>query len=432
MNGLAKRLAAGVFAAAFIFTVGLTAADLKLEKKVRSAVDGLTAELISIRRDIHANPELGLDLKRTSSIVADFFRKHGLEVRTGYATSGVLGILKGGKPGPIVAMRGDMDALPLTEDTGLPFASKVTTIVNGRDTGVMHACGHDVHTTMLLGTAAALAAVRDELHGTILFIAQPGEECCAGAARMIEDGIFKDLKPEAIFAYHVDDTLKAGFIGYTSGFASANVDDFVLKVKSAGGHGADPSRCVDPIVVGAQIVTGLQVMISRQIDVQDPTVITVGAFHAGTADNIIPREAELRGTVRTYGDTPRGSTIEKIKRLIAKTCEASGAEYELVFDPGLPSMFNDPDLLTRMLAVAGRVLGNGEFLVDQKPGMGGEDFAFFSRVAPSVMLNLGVVPPDLVATAVHSPHFVADEAAMPIGVNLMADIILDRLSPSRK
>lgn len=432
MNDPNKRLAAVVFAAAFIFTAGLTAADLKLEKKVRSAVDGLTAELISIRRDIHANPELGLQEKRTSAIVADFFRKNGLEVRTGYSVTGVLGILKGGKPGPVVAMRGDMDALPLTEGTGLAFASKVTAVVNGRETGLMHACGHDIHTTVLLGTAAALAAVRDELRGTILFIAQPGEECCAGAARMIDDGVLKDFKPEAIFAYHVDDTLKAGFIGYTSGFASANVDDFVLKIKSAGGHGADPSKCVDPIVVGAQIVTGLQVMISRQIDVQDNTIITVGAFHAGTADNIIPREAELRGTVRTYGETQRKSTAEKIKRLIAGTCGASGAEFELDYEFGLPSMFNNPDLLTRMLTVAGRVLGGDEALVDQQPGMGGEDFAYFSQAASSVMLNLGVVPPDLVATSVHSPLFVADEAAIPIGVNLMADIIIDRLSAGRR
>lgn len=401
--------------------------ESKQEKQIRVLTESITPELISIRRDIHANPELGLQERRTSAIVADYFRKLSLEVITGIAETGVVGILKGARPGPVVAMRGDMDALPITEETGLPFASRVKTIYEGRETGLMHACGHDIHTTVLMGTANVLSKLRSELSGTVLFIAQPGEECCQGAAKMIEQGIFRHYLPSAIFAYHVDDTLKAGSIGYTSGFASANVDGFVLVIKSEGCHGADPSKCVDPIVVGANIVTALQVMVAREINVHNNTVITVGAFHSGTADNIIPESAVLKATVRTYGEGQRQAVSEKIKRLIANICQAYGASFDLNYDFGLPSMYNDPDLIREILPAAERILGGKAALVEQLPEMGGEDFAYFSKVAPSVMLGLGVVPVDLEKTSVHSPYFIADETSIQVGVKLMANIIANYL-----
>ena len=403
-----------------------------LEKRIKALAETLAPELIDLRRDIHANPELGLRETRTSALVADHFRKLGLEVRTGYATTGVIGILKGGKPGPVVAMRGDMDALPITEETGLPFASKVRAVVDGRETGLMHACGHDIHTTLLLGVASVLAAVRADLPGTVVFVAQPGEECCDGARLMIADGAFADPVPEAFFAYHVDDTLKAGRIGYASGFMSANVDGFSLEIKSEGCHGASPWLCVDPVVVGAQIVTALQVMISREFSVHDNTVITVGSFHAGSAPNVIASSARLEATVRNYGEKQRLVLRDRITRLVANICESAGALYDLDYQFGTLSVYNDPDLTARALAVAGRVLGSKAALVEQKPEMGGEDFSYFGTIAPAVMLNLGVVPPDLDATAVHSPTFLADEAAIPIGVDLMANIIVDRLTrPAR-
>jgi amidohydrolase len=404
-----------------------------LESRVKAVTDKLAAELIAIREDIHCHPELGLDLPRTSGIVADYFRKLGLEVRTGYAKTGVLGILKGGKPGPVVAMRGDMDALPITEETDLPFASKVKAVVDGRETGVMHACGHDIHTTVLLGVAAVLSAVKADLPGTVVFVAQPSEEpAVSGAKLMIEDGAFKDVVPAAFFAYHVHETLKAGRIGYTPGFACANVDGFRLTVKSKGCHGASPNLCVDPIVVGAEIVTALQVMVAREIDVYDNTIITVGSFHAGTAPNIIPDSAELRATVRTYGDDQRQLLKEKITRLVTGICEAAGASFELDYEFGSPSMYSDPDLLAGALVTAERILGSKAALVEQKPEMGGEDFSYFRKIAPSVMLGLGVVPSNLESTEVHSPTFMADEAAIPIGVNLMANIILDHQLKSAK
>ena len=433
-----RRLAATAAVAAAVAAVPFTALRAQtypstpLEKRIKALTDRLAPELIEIRRDIHCNPEIGNRLPRTAAIVVDHFRKLGLEVRTGYAESGVVGILRGGRPGPVVAMRGDMDALPITEETGLPFASKVRAVVDGRETGLMHACGHDIHTTLLLGVASVLAAVRADLPGTVVFVAQPGEECCDGARLMIADGAFADPVPEAFFAYHVDDTLKAGRIGYASGFMSANVDGFSLEIKSEGCHGASPWLCVDPVVVGAQIVTALQVMISREFSVHDNTVITVGSFHAGSAPNVIASSARLEATVRNYGEKQRLVLRDRITRLVANICESAGALYDLDYQFGTLSVYNDPDLTARALAVAGRVLGSKAALVEQKPEMGGEDFSYFGTIAPAVMLNLGVVPPDLDATAVHSPTFLADEAAIPIGVDLMANIIVDRLTrPAR-
>jgi amidohydrolase len=403
-----------------------------LEKKVKAMTEKLAPELVAIREDIHCHPELGLDLPRTSGIVADYFRKLGLEVRTGYAKTGVIGILKGGKPGPVVAMRGDMDALPITEETDVPFASKEKAFVEGRETGVMHACGHDIHTTMLLGVAAVLASVKADLPGTVVFVAQPGEECCGGANLMIEDGAFKDIVPAAFFAYHVDDTLKAGRVGYASGFMSANVDGFTLEIKSEGCHGASPWSCVDPIVVGAEIVTALQVLVAREFSVHNNTVITVGSFHGGSAPNIIPRSVRLEATVRNYGDDQRRILQEKITRLVTNICEAADASFDLGYEFGTMSVYNDPALTSGALATAERVLGSKAALVEQKPEMGGEDFSYFGTIAPAVMLNLGVVPPELEATAVHSPTFIADEAAIPIGVNLMSNIILDHQMKAAK
>ena len=396
-----------------------------VEKKIKALTDKIAPDLIAMREDIHCHPELGLQEKRTSALAADYLRKLGLEVRTGFATTGVLGVLKGGKPGPVVAMRADMDALPITEETGLPFESKERATIDGREVGLMHACGHDIHTTVLLGVASVLAQMKSELPGTVLFILQPGEECCAGAEKMIQDGAFKDDKPQAFFAYHVDDTLKAGKLGYSPGFSSANVDGFRLVINSEGCHGANPNLCVDPIVVGSQIVIALQVMISRELDVNHNAVITVGSFHAGTAPNIIPRSAELNATVRNYGEDQRQLLKEKITRLVTNLCGAAGATFQLSYEIGTPSVYNDPALLKEVLPVAERVLGGKAALVEELPEMGGEDYAYFAKLAPAVMLGLGVVPVDRDKTSVHSPTFVADEAGIPLGVNLMANVILD-------
>jgi amidohydrolase len=403
-----------------------TAAAKPMDAKLKAAAGEIASELIAVRRDIHAHPELGFQEKRTAGIVAAWFERLGLEVRTGIGGTGVLGVLRGGKPGPVVMMRGDMDALPITEETPLTFASKASAVVDGRECGLMHACGHDIHTTLLLGTASVLARFRKDLPGTVLFVAQPAEELTdSGAAAMIADGVFRDIEPGAAFAYHVDDTLKTGFVHYALGWASANCDEFTLTIKSEGCHGADPDACVDPIVVGARIVTDLQVLIARQLDVHNDTVITVGAFHGGSASNIIPREARLKATVRTYGEDHRALVKAKIERLIRNTCAASGADYALDYRYGTPARYDDPALVGEILPTAERVLGSKDRLLQAAPEMGGEDFSYFARLMPAAMLSLGVVPKDAAGTSVHSPTFIADEDAIPLGVALMSTVIWD-------
>ncbi len=416
-------------AAASLLIFGAAAANpaqvRDADRRISAIVQEIGPELIAVRRDIHAHPELSTQETRTAALVADRFKALGLEVRTGIAGTGVLGILRGGKPGPVVGLRGDMDALPITEDTGLPFASTVRAVLGGRETGVMHACGHDIHTTVLMGVATVLSRLRPEIAGTVLFIAQPAEESVGGAARMIREGVFRDIKPAAMFGVHVDDSAPAGVIKYVPGYAMANVDSAALSVLSEGGHGAHPNICVDPIVVASQIVVALQVLVARQIDVHDDTVITVGSFHAGTVSNIIPERADLKATVRTFGDDQRKVVREKIERTIANICEASGAKYTLEYSFGTPATYNDPALTMEAVAVAERLLGKANVVRDA-PGMGGEDFSYFGREMPAAMLYLGVEPKGSTAT-LHSPLFTADEDGIAVGVRVLSAVLLDKL-----
>jgi amidohydrolase len=399
---------------------------VNVDERIAALTREIAPGLIPIRRDLHQHAELSLQETRTAALVSEYFTKLGLEVRTGIGGTGVLGILRGGKPGPVVGMRADMDALPIVEETGLAFASKEKAVRDGKEYGTMHACGHDVHTTVMLGTAAVLSRMKADLPGTVLFVAQPAEEHGGGADKMIRDGLFRDVKPGAMFAYHVDDTAPAGVIKYVPGFALANVDSFSLSIFSEGCHGANPHLCVDPVVVGAQVVIALQVMISRELNVHRNTVITVGSFHAGSASNIIPPRADLQATIRTYGDDQRKLVREKIERTIAKLCEAAGARHSLDYELGTPATYNDPALTREAVAVAERLLGK-ENLVEDLPDMGGEDFSFFGRIVPSAMLFLGVQPKGSTAT-LHSPFFVADEEAIPVGVRVMSSVLWDYLS----
>ena len=424
-----KRVFFGVFCVSLFFLPNaLFPLEKVTEKKIQDIIKEITPDLISIRRDIHCHPELSSQEKRTAALVSEYFQKLGLEVKTGLGGTGILGVLRGGKPGPVVGMRGDMDALPITEETNLPFASKVKAQIDGREVGVMHACGHDIHTTLVLGVANVLSRLRKDLPGTVLFIAQPAEEWGDGANRMLQDGVFKDIKPQALFAFHVEDTIPAGYIKYTPGYSGANCDGFILKIKSEGCHGADPSSCVDPIVVGSQIVIALQVMISREIDVHKDTVITVGSFHAGSASNIIPKEADLSATIRSYGEDQRKLLKEKVTKLVTNLCEAAGAEYELNYYYGTPALFNNPGLLKEIFPSVEKALGGKKFLTEDLPSMGGEDFSYFAQETPAVMLGLGVLPKDVPKTSVHSPTFVADEESIPVGIKVMCSIILDYLA----
>ncbi len=408
---------------------GLHAQIPDVDSKIAAIVREIAPELIAVRRDIHAHPELSLQETRTAALVAGRFKALGLEVRTDIGGHGVLGILRGSKPGPVVGLRGDMDALPITEETGLPFASKAKGVRDGKEYGVMHACGHDIHTTVLLGVATVLARLQKEIAGTVLFVAQPAEEYGGGAAVMLRDGVFKDVKPAAMFSLHVDDTAPAGIIKYVPGFALANVDSASFAVLSEGCHGANPDLCADPIVVASQIVVALQVMISRQLDVHDDTVVTVGSFHAGSASNIIPPRADLRATIRTYGDAQRQRVREKIERTIANICAASGARYTLDYQMGTPATYNDPALIGDAVAVAERILGKASVIQDL-PDMGGEDFSYFAREVPSAMLFLGVEPKGSTAT-LHSPYFTADEDGIGVGVRVLSAVLIDKLDRLR-
>jgi amidohydrolase len=397
-----------------------------LDAKIEEIVRAITPDLVALRRDIHAHPELSLAETRTAALVADRLRALGLEVRTGIGGTGVLGVLRGGKPGPVVGFRADMDALPIVEETGLPFASKERAVRDGREVGVMHACGHDVHTTVLLGVATVLSRLKSDVAGTVLFVAQPAEEVGEGARAMLEDGLFRDVKPAAMFAFHVDDSAPAGIITYVPGHVTANADSFSLTVFSEGCHGANPHLCLDPVVVGAQVVLALQVMISRRLDVHSDTVITVGSFHAGTASNIIPQRADLRATVRTYGEDQRRLVREKIEQTIAGICQAAGARYSLDYAYGIPSGANDPGLTKQAAAVAERVVGKTN-IVQGEPRMVAEDFSYYGRERPAVFLWLGALPKESTAT-LHSPHFMVDEDAIPVGIRVMAAILLDALA----
>jgi amidohydrolase len=423
-----KKAIYGIVALLLLFGLFALAAPVDKnvrDRKVDEIVSRIAPSLIEIRRDIHCHPEYGLREMRTSAIVADYFRTLGLEVKTGIGGTGVLGILRGALQGPVVGMRADMDALPITEETGLPFASKEKMLLDGKEVGLMHACGHDIHTTMLLGVAQVLSELRGSLGGTVLFVAQPAEETVGGAAAMLKAGLFAEIKPEAMFAFHVEDTIPAGQVLYTAGDATANVDGFDLAIESTGCHGSNPWNCVDPITVGAQVVTALQVMVAREIDVNNNTVVTVGSFHAGTARNIIPQKAELEATIRTYGEDQRRLVREKIERLVRNVCGAAGAPYKLDYEIGTSSVYNDPRLLQGIMPTIERVLGGKKFARETPPDMGGEDFSDFAREVPSVLLWLGVVPAGMAKTSLHSPTFLADEQSIPVGVRLMSAIILD-------
>jgi amidohydrolase len=396
-----------------------------VDRKIEALTGEVLPRLVDICRDIHAHAELSLQETRTAALVAEYWRGLGLEVRTGVGGTGVVGILRGGKPGPVAGMRADMDALPIVEATNLPYASRQKAVRDGQEYGTMHACGHDVHTTVMLGVSAVLARMKADLPGTVLFVAQPAEEHGDGALSMLKDGVFRSGKPEAMFAFHVDDTAPAGVIKFVPGDALANVDGFRLAVLSEGCHGANPNLCVDPVVVGSQVVIALQVMISRELNVHRNTVITVGSFHAGSASNIIPPRADLRATVRTYGEEQRRLVRDKVERTVSAVCAAAGARYEFEYDFGTPSVYNDPALMKEAVETAGRVLGPKN-VVQELPDMGGEDFAYFAREVPSALLLLGVQPPGATAT-LHSPYFIADEKAIPVGVRVMAAVLWDYL-----
>ena len=414
-------------------TACLLSALLAAAAPVAAQSDPLDAKVVAWRRDIHQHPELGNREFRTQKLVMEHLRRLGLQPKA-IGGTGVVAVLRGGEPGPRIALRADMDALPVTEQGTLPFASKVTTQYNGETVGVMHACGHDGHTAILMGVAEALSARRAELPGEVLFVFQPAEEGppageTGGAPRLLEEGLFREFKPEAMFGLHVNTTLNVGEIGYRSGPFMAGADSFAITVKGRGTHGARPWLGVDPIVTAAAIVTGAQSIVSRRTDIARlPAVITFGAIKGGNRGNVIPDEVTLLGTIRSFDPAVREQLFAQLRGLAEGVAAANGASVELKLPDGKPNpvVLNDPALTARALPVLQR-----EASVREIPLVtGAEDFAYYAREVPSLFFFVGVVPAGqdpATAASNHSPRFFLDEGALAVGRRALQALALDYL-----
>lgn len=399
---------------------------------VEAAVQRFAPRAIEMRHTIHQNPELGNREFETAKLVAEHLRALGFdEVRTGIAHTGVVGILKGGLPGPVVAVRADMDALPVTEDTPYAFESTVRTTYLGQEVGVSHACGHDIHTAVQLGVASVLASMRDRIPGTVKLIFQPAEEGPppgeeGGADLMVKEGVLTDPAPAAIFGLHSFSEMEVGKVGYRPGAALAAVDHFKARIIGKQAHGAAPHLSVDPVVMAAQAITALQTIRSRNLDPLAPSVVTVGIVRGGTRFNIIPDEVLLEGTVRTYAPDVRDAVERRMGEILDGITKAGGGSYELVYDRGTPATFNDVALTERMLPTLKRVMGE-ESVVLVEPTMGGEDFAYYANEVPGFFYRLGTVKPGTTSGGHHTPNFMADDASIPIGMRVMSNLVLDFL-----
>jgi amidohydrolase len=427
---------------AVLLSTGLCAtAPLRLsaqeDPRVVVAVQRLTAEIVAVRQDIHRNPELGNRETRTAGIVAERLRALGLEVRTGVAHTGVVGILRGGRPGPVVAVRADMDALPVTEQTDLPFASTVRVQYDGQQVGVAHACGHDIHVAVALGTAAVLAERRAQLTGTVVFVFQPAEEGPpvgeeGGAALMLKEGLFPaGLEPVAFFALHSDASLEVGTVGYTSGPAMAAAQAWRATMIGRQAHGAAPDQSIDPIVMASQAVLALQTIRSRNLSPFTPSVVTVGIIRGGERRNIIPERVELHGTIRTFSDEAEQTVRRRMREILDGVAMSAGGRAELVFDEHYPVLVNDTVLAQQMRPVLERAIGREKVaIVGQRTGA--EDFAYFAQRYPGFYFRLGTRDPVKGSGGAHTPTFRGDDGAIPVGIRAMSAVVLARLAaPSR-
>jgi amidohydrolase len=411
-------------------------APSSLVAAIDAAAESVQAQVIAWRRDIHEHPELGNREFRTSALVIAHLRKLGFdEVRTEVAHTGVVGLLRGALPGPVVALRADMDALPVSEEVDVAFASKVRTQWNGEEVGVMHACGHDTHTAILMGVAQVLAGQRASLHGSVKFIFQPAEEMPpegedGGAKMMVEQGAMDNPRPKAVFGLHVTSRLPLGVIGYRPGPAMASSDSLKITVQGRQTHGAMPWYGVDPIVTAAQVVLGLQTVVSRQVDLtHEPAVVTIGSIKGGVRGNIIPDSVQMEGTIRTFDEGMRDDIHERVTYLAEAISRGSRAGCKVCINKHYPVTVNDPALTEAMLPTLRRVAGAEQVQFVPKV-MGSEDFSFFQRVSPGLFIFLGVVPPGtdpLKAAPNHSPRFYVDEGCLVLGVRALANLACDYL-----
>lgn len=401
------------------------------------SIDDSTAKImpqvIQWRRHLHQYPELSNREFKTAKYVEDNLRKLGLEIKTGVAKTGVVAILKGAQPGPVIGLRADMDALPVTERVSIPFASKEKGEYNGSQVGVMHACGHDTHVAMLLGAATVLAGMRDKIKGTIVFIFQPAEEGApageeGGADLMVKEGVMDNPKIDAIFGIHINSQTPIGTIKYRSGAFMASSDWFSIKVKGKQTHGAYPWSGVDPIAVSTQIYNGLQMIVARRSElVKSPVVITVGRINAGVRENIIPEEATMAGTIRVLDAQMQTEVHEKIKQTAEKIAESMNATAEVIIDRRTPVTYNTPELVKKMLPSLEKAAGR-ENVSETNWVTGAEDFAFYGAKAPAFFFNVGGMPLDKApdqAAPHHTPDFFIDDSRLDVGIKAFCNIVFD-------
>ncbi len=400
----------------------------------------LESKIVEWRRDFHQHPELGNRETRTAGIVAAHLKKLGFEVQTGVAHTGVVGLLKGGKPGPVVALRADMDGLPVTERVEVPFKSNVVTTYNGQNTGVMHACGHDTHVSILMGVAEVLASMKKDLKGSVKFIFQPAEEGApegeeGGAKLMVQQGVLENPKVDAIFGLHINSQTEVNTITYRPGATMAAVDFFTIDVKGKQTHGAYPWSGVDPIVTSSQIVTALQTIVSRNIDItKAPAVVTVGAIHGGIRQNIIPEQVKMIGTIRTFDEEMHSYIHKRVNEISTNIAESAGATAAVKIDILYPVTFNNVALTEKMIGTLQQVAGK-ENVILTTAKTGAEDFAYYQQKVPGFFFFLGGMPkgkkPEEAAPH-HTPDFYIDESGLVLGVRSLSRLAVDYLEKAGK
>jgi amidohydrolase len=410
------------------------------EAEVKAAIERVVPQVVAYRHQIHRHPELGNREVKTAALVANHLKRLGLEVRTGIAHTGVVGVLKGKLPGRTVAVRADMDALPVTENSDFPFRSKDKAVYLGREVDVSHACGHDLHVAIQLGVASTLSAMRDRLPGTVVFIFQPAEEGVppgerGGAKLMVQEGVLENPRPDAVLGLHINgdppdqegEDERLGRASYTPGPAMASATRWSAVIKGRQAHGAAPHLSVDPIVIASEIVLALQTIRSRNLDPLTPSVLTVGVIRGGNRNNIIPGEVELEGTIRSFENAVQDTIETRMREIFEGFTKASRAQFTLEFARSHPVTVNDSLLTERLAPTLERVLGTKN--VRQRPPItGAEDFSYFANEVPGFYFFLGAVPEGRKSGGHHTPTFYADDGAVPIGVRVMTSLVLDFLS----
>lgn len=425
-----------------LFCNSILAQKTNYTAAINNAITKIEPKVIEWRHDIHQNPELSNRETRTAALVAKHLQSLGIEVKTNVAKTGVVGILKGDKPGPVIALRADMDALPVTEKTNLPFTSKAKGTYNGQEVGVMHACGHDSHVAILMGVAEILSGMKKDIKGTIKFIFQPAEEGApkgeeGGAELMVKEGVLENPKVDVIFGLHINAQVEVGKITYRPGGMFAGVGDMKITVKGKPSHGAEPWSSVDPIVVAAQIINNLQTIVSRNVNItENPAVVTIGSIHAGNRSNIISEQVEMLGTVRTLSDADEVLVFKRIREIVEHTAQGAGATavLELPYSAHYPVTFNNEALTEMMLSSLQKAAGKENVML-VPPETGSEDFSFFAQKVPGLYFYIGGLPKGKdpkTSASHHTPEFFIDDSGFKTGVSAFCNLVFDYMEMNKK